>query len=184
MNTPPENLHPSELSTHRLKMFRVTLVAFSTALLIFVIAILPAEYGIDPLRTGKSLGFSSLYAEKSEQAGSVLTIKPGTYATDTVTIIVEPSKGLEYKYKMSKGDGMLFSWVADGYLRFDHHGEPTGGKPGYFESFETGVSGEGYGTLISPFDGTVGWFWENQSTVPVSVTLSTAGYYTVVGIMK
>lgn len=184
MHTEPDKLHPSELSTHRLKMFRVTLVAFSTALLIFVIAILPAEYGIDPLRTGKSLGFSSLYSEKGSQAGAVLTMKQGKYLEDKAEIILEPGKGVEYKYKMDKGDSMLFSWTASGYLMYDLHGEPTGGKPGYFESHEKGVSGEGHGTLIAPFTGTHGWFWENQGVTPVTITLATAGYYTVVGIKK
>lgn len=184
MNTSPEQMHPSELSTHRLKMFRVTLVALATAVLIFVIAILPAEFGIDPLRTGKSLGFSSLYAEKSSQAGAVLTPKPSIYLTDKTEMLLEPGKGLEYKYQMNKGDSMLFSWQAGSPLKYDLHGEPTGGKAGYFESHETGVSGEGHGTLIAPFTGTHGWYWENQGTEPVTVTLSTAGYYTVVGIKK
>lgn len=182
MNTPTENMHPSELSTHRLKMFRVTLVALATAILIFVIAILPAEFGVDPLRTGKSLGFSSLYSEKGSQAGAVLTLKPSTYLEDNTEMILEPGKGVEYKYKIEKGDSMLFSWLATGFLVYDLHGEPTGGKAGYFESHETGVSGEGHGTLIAPFTGTHGWYWENQGTTPVTITLSTAGYYTVVGI--
>lgn len=179
-----EILHPAELATRRTKMLRVTLVAFSTAVLIFVIAILPAEFGIDPLRTGKSLGLSSLYSEKTNQAGAVLTLESSKYIEHGAEIVLEPGKGIEYKYQLSKGKSMLFSWVATGFLVYDLHGEPTGGKPGYFESHETGVSGEGHGTLIAPFTGTHGWYWENQGIDPVTITLSTAGYYEVVGIKK
>ncbi len=181
MHTPTDALHPSELPTHRKKMLRITLVALSTAVLIFVIAILPAEFGIDPLRTGKSLGFSSLYQEEGLET-SALTLALTEYATDTQQIIIAPKKGVEYKYRLNKGAVMLFSWVSTGTVVFDLHGEPTGGAAGYFESHETGVRGEGHGTLIAPFAGTHGWYWENQGLEPVTVTLETAGYYEVVGI--
>ncbi len=181
MDKPTDAMHPSELPTHRKKMFRVTMVALSTAVLIFVIAILPAEFGIDPLRTGKSLGFSSLYQEEGVET-SALTLAPSQYATDTQEIAIAPKKGVEYKYRLDKGAALLFSWTSTSYVVFDLHGEPTGGAAGYFESHESGVGAEQHGTFVAPFAGTHGWYWENQGEQPATVTLKTTGYYDIVGI--
>jgi hypothetical protein len=183
MHMPTDHLHPEELSTHRKKMIRVTLVTLSAAVIIFVVAILPAEFGIDPLRTGKSLGFSSLYQEDGVKTNTLI-LQNQKYLTDDTEITIEPGKGIEYKYRLAKGAPMLFSWVSTEYVVFDFHGEPTGGKPGEFESHETGVGAEQHGTLTTPFTGTHGWYWENQSEQPVIVNLNTAGYYEIVGIKK
>ncbi|WP_138994298.1 hypothetical protein [Larkinella sp. C7] len=43
------------------QIIKATLAALILGGLIFVVAVLPAEYGIDPLGTGKALGFSRLY---------------------------------------------------------------------------------------------------------------------------
>ncbi len=43
----------------------------------------------------------------------MLTLKPGAYATDTVTIILEPNKGIEYKYQIKKGDTMIVLDLTD-----------------------------------------------------------------------
>jgi hypothetical protein len=36
---------------------------------------------------------------------------------------------------------------------------------------------ESYGTFIAPSTGIHGWFWENQTGVPVTIKLVTAGFY-------
>ena len=33
------------------------------------------------------------------------------------------------------------------------------------------------GTLTAPFSGIHGWYWENTTDQPVTVTLTTAGFY-------
>jgi hypothetical protein len=35
------------------------------------------------------------------------------------------------------------------------------------------------GTLMAPFSGIHGWFWENTGDRPVTVTLASAGFYTL-----
>ena len=42
--------------------------------LVLVVAVLPAEYNLDPLGTGKLLGFSRLYSEEPAAAGTEATI--------------------------------------------------------------------------------------------------------------
>jgi len=48
------------------KLIRATLFALILAAVVLVVAVLPAEYGIDPLGTGKLLGLTQL----AEQAGA------------------------------------------------------------------------------------------------------------------
>ena len=48
------------------KILLATVVAFIVASIILVVAVLPAEYGIDPLGTGKALGLMDL-AKAGEQ---------------------------------------------------------------------------------------------------------------------
>ena len=36
---------------------------------------------------------------------------------------------------------------------------------------------EASGTLTAPFSGIHGWYWENTGDQPITVTLTSAGYY-------
>ncbi len=181
MYTQHEPLHPAELATHRSKMIRVTLVALSAAVIIFVVAILPTEFGIDPLRTGKSLGFSSLYQGEAQQSRTYTPEASGAL-TDTTTLTLAPGKGLEYKYQITKGSSMLFTWTALDTVYVDFHGEPTGGAKGEFESYAMGDTNTQHGTFVAPFTGTHGWYWKNRGTATTTITLTTNGYYEIVGI--
>ena len=87
---------------------------------------------------------------------------------------------IEYKFYLVKGATMEYSWKTDkGDLFFDFHGEPTGGKAGYFESFKKGTSNKFEGSLTAPFSGTIGWYWQNSTSGPVVVTLRAKGSYIV-----
>lgn len=44
------------------KIIKLVIVAFLLGLLVLVVAVMPAEYGIDPLGAGKAFGFSKLHA--------------------------------------------------------------------------------------------------------------------------
>lgn len=54
-----ENYNPTLLS--KKQILTGTTIALVVGMLLLVSAVLPAEYGIDPLGTGKALGFSRLY---------------------------------------------------------------------------------------------------------------------------
>lgn len=53
------DINPPLLETRQI--IKATIGALIVGSMLFVTAVLPAEYGLDPLGTGKSLGFSRLY---------------------------------------------------------------------------------------------------------------------------
>jgi hypothetical protein len=97
---------------------------------------------------------------------------------DTRTFKIAPNDGVEFNYRMEKGGTMVYSWQASDNVVWDFHGEPKGEKPGYAEGYADGESKEGNGAFIAPTSGLHGWFWENQGSKPVTLTLKTAGHYT------
>ena len=101
-----------------------------------------------------------------------------TFTRDSRTFRIAPLDGVEFNYQMVKGGSMVYSWKATGDVVWDFHGEPKGSKPGFAESYEMGEGTSGNGGFIAPSDGIHGWFWENQSDKPITVTLTTAGHYT------
>jgi len=168
----------------------VTGVALLIAGLILVGAVLPAEFGVDPLGIGRRLGLlaigevqkqlTAFEATRAAGAGSVPTIAPQehAYQHETVEFKVGPRDSIEYKYRLDKGEALLYSWKATGPVNEELHAEPDGAPAGYAESFEkkNGVV-TASGTLTAPFSGIHGWYWENIGDVEVTVTLSAAGFY-------
>jgi hypothetical protein len=165
--------------------------ALFVAGLILVAAVLPAEYGIDPLGIGRRLGLTAmsdvarrvdaLAAERGAAGdGGVQSITPrdrGFYQ-ESVDFAIAPGEFVEYKYRLEKGEALLYSWKATGRVNLDIHAEPDGAPQGYAESYEKrdGVT-EGAGTLTAPFSGIHGWYWQNQGNAEVTVTLASAGFY-------
>jgi hypothetical protein len=172
---------------------RIALVfgaALLVAGLILVIAVLPAEYGIDPLGLGKRLGLlamgevqkelAAFEASRTARTGGTPTVAPQerVYQNETVTFTIAPHDSVEYKYRLDRGEALLYSWKATGIVTYELHAEPDGAPSGYAESFEkqNGVS-TASGTLTAPFSGIHGWYWENPGSAEVVVTLSAAGFY-------
>ena len=182
--------------------------------------VLPAEYGIDPFRTGRALGLTDLAstAERpsTPQASAVLlaptasvekafinpilvpspagdapTVKdaflaqPARFQFDSREITLDPGEGMEIKYNMKKGAGLVYSWTGGETLLYEFHGEPDvkpAGREGtdYYESYElndkTGDN-QGHGTFIAPSTGIHGWFWENKTGKKVTLKLVSAGFF-------
>lgn len=104
---------------------------------------------------------------------------------DSVNITVPGKSGVEYKFTMNKDGKMHYAWKTDGgRLYYDFHGEPAGDKTGYFKSFATKTGNAANGELIAPFTGVHGWYWENNSRLPVTITLQTKGDYQIKGLIK
>lgn len=169
---------------------KATAVALAGALLILFTTVLPAEYGIDPLKTGAALRLTALSqatavkpaaaAATPVQAG-VYTAQPAAYKIDSEDLTLLPGDGVEIKYHMRKGAGMVYAWKATGKVRFEFHGEPDQ-KPNkdYYESYELDDKvgkDHSYGTFTAPSTGIHGWFWENKSDKEVQIHLTTAGFY-------
>jgi hypothetical protein len=196
------------------QILRATAVAILVALAIFFVAVLPAEYGIDPLHTGAALGLMNL--AKSGGASAVSTgpvtpavtatapgitfvpgvngeapiikglfvAQPNPYKVDSRELHLDPGEGMEIKYHMQSGAGMVYSWTASTKIQYEFHGEPdskpAGAPADYFESYEkddkVGIL-QSNGTFTAPSTGIEGWFWDNESPEQVTVKLVTAGFY-------
>ena len=204
------------------KLLTATGIALLAAAMILVAFVLPAEYGIDPLHTGRALGLTELANSSAEPAkpaatsstpatastsetvkayinpvlvpsptGEAPTMKdtfiaqPGRFQFDSREITLAPGEGMEIKYNMKKGAGLVYSWTASAPLPFEFHGEPNvkpEGKAGtdYFESYElndkTGKR-ESHATFVAPSTGIHGWFWENKSGSEVTLKITSAGFF-------
>jgi hypothetical protein len=172
-------------------ILKATVIALAVALLILFVAVLPAEYGIDPLRTGKALGLIGLAkatATDTATAGratpvqtGIYTVQPNIYKVDSEDLALGPGEGVEIKYHMQRGAGMVYGWKATGNVQFEFHGEPDQKpRPDYFESYELDNKvgqDHSYGSFTAPTTGIHGWFWENKGKKEVMIHLTTAGFY-------
>ncbi|MEX0619368.1 MAG: hypothetical protein WDZ76_03345 [Pseudohongiellaceae bacterium] len=163
---------------------RRVMIASTVALLvgtvILFVAILPAEYGFDPLGTGRLLGLNAL----SEAGDRPVEEQAVVHRTDYVEFLLEPFQSVEYKYQMEMDAPMVFTWVADGELIYDMHAEPEELGEEYAESFDQGTAMESMGSYHAPFAGIHGWFWENQKFATVTVRLFTSGFYSTSTVFR
>ena len=174
---------------------KATGIALAVALVILFVAILPAEYGIDPLKTGQALHLTDLAKATESKAESkpavgarpvaapagIYTTQPANYKTDSEDLSLMPGEGVEIKYHMQKGAGMVYSWKATAPVAFEFHGEPDN-KPNkdYFESYlldDKVGQDHSYGSFTAPTTGIHGWFWHNTSKKDVSFHLTVAGFF-------
>jgi hypothetical protein len=162
--------------------------ALLVAGLVLVVAVLPAEFGVDPLGTGARLGLTALSdAERQAAALTGGAVNPAAivapqsvpFRQETVEFNVGPrGKWVEYKYRLEKGQALLYSWKATGQVDVEFHGEPDGAPAGFAETYEkTQAMSEASGTFTAPFPGIHGWYWENREDRDITVTLTSAGYY-------
>jgi len=179
----------------RARLALATAGAILVAGVILMTAILPAEYGVDPIGTGKLLGLTSIAQVESASAGEspdasapppeeLEPVRPGANTVqavplkqDTVTFKLGPYEGIEYKYRMEKGSGFVYRWTSTGKVRFDFHGEPEGAPKGYAESYQMSEGERASGSFFAPTSGIHGWFWENLTSDDITVTLTSTGFY-------
>jgi hypothetical protein len=90
---------------------------------------------------------------------------------------VAAGEGMEYKYRLDKGEALLYSWKASTPVNWEFHAEPDGAPRGYAQSYEKSQGSQASGTLTAPFPGIHGWYWENTTNQEITVTLTSAGYY-------
>lgn len=196
---------PISIHTTTPQLLRATGMAILAATVILVTIVVPAEYGRDPTGIGTALGLTALGAEAAEPVGPEPAPATGSapvpaparageaplprdnpmavvasatpFATGEMSLTLQANEGAEIKALMRAQESFVFSWVSDGPVNFDMHGErPDGGKD--FSSYwkDRGQT-RGHGRFIAPFDGTHGWYWRNRGEQPVTVTVKVAGYY-------
>ena len=97
---------------------------------------------------------------------------------DTITVTVPARNGIEYKLHLKEGGELEYTWQTDGTaLFFDFHGDPAGDTSGYFKSYKESTDNQSAGKLKAPFEGIHGWYWENNTSSPVIITLRVKGDY-------
>ena len=125
------------------QLLKSLIIALIIGAIVLLTAVLPAEYGLDPLGTGKLFGFSKLYQgnEKIEnneiysslnfkkikigKLGSPLSVPKPSEADnpppevqypqreDTIEVVVPAEKGIEYKFKSLKYGSTKYEWATD-----------------------------------------------------------------------
>lgn len=171
MPTPPNPHNEPEAYSAR-SLILATVGALAVAALVLLVAIVPAEFGADPLGTGRLLGLNAL-----ANGENPLEEQAEGYRQDTVEFILEPFQSVEYKYHLDFDAPLVFDWQTDSPVYYDMHAEPAGLGEEAVQSFKQDT-GEGQtGSFHAPFAGIHGWFWENRGRQTVTVTLNAAGYF-------
>ena len=97
-------------------------LAFAVAAVVLITIVLPAEYGVDPLGTGRALGLLALSGTEvlhpvpPPTGTKVAPVPQGTFAlypaqfkVDSRELVLGPYEYVEYKYHLEEGASMLFS---------------------------------------------------------------------------
>lgn len=183
------------LNVSTTQLLKASTLALIGAGLILLIAVLPAEYGIDPTGIGKALGLTALHtpAEEAEEvadeaasvsdtavskAGATVIRQSTPYQSGEMTLTLLPESGAEIKAQMHAGDTIVFSWIsAGGPVSFDMHGEKPNDGNNFTSYWQGRDKNQGHGSFTAPFSGSQGWYWQNDGSGPVSITVKVSGYF-------
>jgi hypothetical protein len=196
----PDEGHIPNAPSQKQMVWLVT-AAIVAATVVFVVAILPAEFRLDPTGVGRFLGLDRLAGPVQVQVaatdgarGQPTTFADKPFHSDTIEIPLKRGgtlfmDELEWKVRMKAGDTIIYSWsvpeVTDPeafYFSFHGQSEPKPGeanpeiKVTTFKE-DTGVAQSG--TLVAPYDGLWGWYLQNQFEKAVVVHLTIAGFYEI-----
>ncbi|HAR89745.1 MAG TPA: hypothetical protein DCR45_02085, partial [Gammaproteobacteria bacterium] len=85
----PDNTEAPSLKT----ILIATAAAIGVGTLVLVVAILPAEFGVDPIGTGRLLGLTALSADENPFEEQLIA-----HRNDYVEFELGPFQSVEYKY--------------------------------------------------------------------------------------
>jgi hypothetical protein len=97
------------------------------------------------------------------------------FQSDHWEVELPPYENIEMKYLLAQGQPMIFSWRATAPVHYDMHSVPDEGGDPATESFAIGDAAGQTAVYLAPFTGIHGWFWQNQSLNPVTVTIDATG---------
>ena len=183
----------------RATLLAVTAGALAAAALIVLGAVLPAEFNRDPLGVGKLTGISRLWAPAEKEIGGEVSVgqlaqfHPAPARSDVIEIPLGYVGGgvgpysLEYKVRMKKGEVLLYDWEAVGLtnpqdLEYDFHGHTltVEGQEMTVATHRQAKGASGHGSLVAPFDGIQGWYFDNAAANPVVIRIRLHGFYDLV----
>jgi hypothetical protein len=181
-------------------------LAIVGAAIVLVLVVLPAEYGIDPTGLGRALGLTEVSSTTrtiklvdsiggNEKIREVVVPDSGdptplpnpavhqeaSHAPRTQTLEVKLDVGqeTEVKAKLQQNKVIVYSWTLDrGEVYVDFHGHnPEFGQKFFVRYKEQADATRGNGSLVAPFAGEHGWFWQNNNEFPIVITLTVTGYF-------
>jgi len=195
----------NQLIVSKKQILKSVSIAFLIGVLVFVTAVLPAEYGKDPLGTGKLFGFSNLYIKENsfqlnfkkielKDVGSPSAIvkpleannpapeKQFDLIQDSIIVKIPAKKGIEYKVKMLKYGSAKYAWYSQNneIVFLDFHGEVEEKNPPkevFYESYTVAYSNNMAGTFTAPFKGKHGWYFKNLSDKEITIIIKLKGQY-------
>ena len=164
---------------------KATVVALLIGIGALVTTVLPAEFGVDPIGTGRALGLLDLYASESAAAAPAIVLpteggpvfaQVSPYKADSREFTIGAYGTLEFKYQLAGGAAMLYEWRATEPVSFDFHTEREG-VPDAGDTFEKGEASQKRGAYVAPYAGIHGWYWKNNTEREVTIALTSTGFY-------
>ena len=188
-------------------IIRNLILSFIIGGFILIIAVLPAEYGIDPIGAGKVLGFEKLYIkEQPQKAQPVKQIKrrlvklshigsPESVTrpdnatlptakdklpqrTDEIKVVVPANRGIEYKFWAKQLGHLKYSWhTQNNETLFLDFHGEPKDSKAFYESYAVCYSNNMGGTFLVPFTGKHGWYFKNNTDKDITVLIKIKGEY-------
>lgn len=188
---------PSALPLTRSQLLISVSGAIVIAGVILLGAVLPAEFGRDPIGLGRLIGTSRLWQPTEAKvsalarSGPLARDYPTAFRTDIIDIpIADFESGrpyeLEYKVRQKKGATLVYSWTVSGAAKpedfySEFHGHTVSADKTMTVADYRKASGlAANGSLVAPFDGVHGWYFQNSAPGPVVVHLRVSGFYDLI----
>jgi len=109
------------------------------------------------------------------------TVPPGVahqLRRDSMTVTIAPTKRVEVKLEMRKGQRAQFEWRTDGAeVSYNLHAEVPSDPSIKAHVYSRGASRGETGSVVAVFDGVHGWAWRNTTDRPVTVTVKASGQF-------
>lgn len=181
--------------TSKRRLALQTLGALAAAAAVTVLAVAPAEWGIDPTGFGRLTGLirlaapqeARLSAQESRLATAVHHPAPAPFRSDVLEIRLAPGGTaggeVERKVWMEPGQTFVYAWTADGEVYSDFHGETLPEPVIQVMTYRVedplagGAARAASGGFTAPMAGFHGWFFRNLEGRPVTIRVSLSGFY-------
>ena len=129
-----------------------------------------------PSAPGEDSGASD--APRPLEDASVFQNHLSPFRTQQVEIVLAPGQGTEVKSVLAQDQVILYQWsAAGGFVHSDFHGHDPA-DTSFWVQYRLNDAGLGdFGSLVAPFDGQHGWYYRNDGTQPVVISLRVSGYF-------
>ena len=109
------------------------------------------------------------------------------FNSDVIEIPLQAQQSLEYMVNLKRGGSISYDWQASNLpesklLLAEFHGHTIreNDDPGEIMFYKVGRDATSEGHLVAPFDGIHGWYFSNESSEMITITLTISGFYSLV----